>query len=219
MSTTTLHYLQEQYAVAVHTECLALFGKLMLPMDAYLSMEAPAHLVRYARLQPTHFHFGALQMPEVQFLIPAQMLDLPPNWPDVIPLPLGALAHFTDEDASAAALQERQSTIERSDDWGNWVELILREAEGCQPSREELAALLSISPTTLSRYLRAEGRSLRAMGKQIRHQRACRLLRETDQAISQIAYRLGYSDLANFSHAFQAEAGISPRTYRQRGQG
>lgn len=216
MSSTTLHYLQEQYAVAVHHECRALFGKRLLPMDVYLSLEAPAHLARYARLVPSRFHFGALPMPEVQFCIPLAMLDQKPDWPEVVPLPLGAQAQFSEADTSTSALQEKQSNIQQADDWGNWVELILREAEGCQPSREELAALLNISPSTLTRYLHAEGRSLRSMGKQIRHQRACQLLAETDQAISQIAYRLGYSDLANFSHAFQSEAGISPRTYRQR---
>ena len=60
----------------------------------------------------------------------------------------------------------------------------------------------------------AEGCSLRELGNQIRHQRACAMLGELRQSISTIAYRLGYSDVANFSHAFRRAAGLSPRTYR-----
>jgi AraC-like DNA-binding protein len=92
--------------------------------------------------------------------------------------------------------------------------LVLREAEGCQPTREELAELLNVSRATLVRRLAAEGNTLRELGNRIRHQRACTLLRNSGQAISQIAYRLGYGDVANFSHAFRALCGISPSDYR-----
>jgi AraC-like DNA-binding protein len=40
-------------------------------------------------------------------------------------------------------------------------------------------------------------------------------LKDPSQPITQVAYRLGYSDSTNFSRAFQAVGGISPRAFRQ----
>lgn len=96
------------------------------------------------------------------------------------------------------------------------MQLMLREAEDCQPTQAQLAELLGVSAHTLARRLSAEGCSFRQLAAQVRHARACRMLDEGQLSISQIASRLGYNDLANFSHAFRRMAGISPASYRQR---
>jgi transcriptional regulator GlxA family with amidase domain len=46
------------------------------------------------------------------------------------------------------------------------------------------------------------------------HVITCEMLVDSRQSISQIAWRLGYGDPANFSHAFRATGGASPRQYR-----
>jgi AraC-like DNA-binding protein len=97
----------------------------------------------------------------------------------------------------------------------DWIELMLREAEGVQPTLAQLAGLLDVSERTLSRQLAAEGGNLRALGVAIRHQRACAMLRETSQPIEQIGARLGYGSAAAFSTAFRSRCGVSPRAYRR----
>ncbi|MBF7728520.1 helix-turn-helix domain-containing protein [Pseudomonas sp. N040] len=215
MSAATLRFFEEQYALAVHTEYLGMFHQRLPALDIYLSMEAPPHVARYAELHPTRVHFAALPMPAVRCVFKAEVLDLPLQWPELVaPLITGEVLTPHPE-TSAEELQVLHRKFVRTTRWGEWVALILREAEGCQPTREQIAELLSISPATLTRYLAAEGQSLRDMGKRIRHARACQLLADRQQSISQIAYRLGYGDVANFSHAFSKQAGQGPRRYRQ----
>ncbi len=215
MSATTLRFFEEEYALAVHTEYRSLFRERMPALDIYLSMEAPAHAARYAELHPTRVHFAALPMPAVQFVFDADVLDLPMLWPEVAEPLIGKRNDGASTPLEPDHLQELHGRFARRRQWGDWVGLLLREAEGCQPGREEIAALLGTSPSTLTRQLQAEGTTLRAMGLRIRHQRALQLLNATTQPISQIAYRLGYTDTANFSHAFSKLAGMSPRAYRR----
>lgn len=204
MSQKLLYYFEEIYAVSIHTDLKSILQTRMRPLDVYLSRPAPAHAARYAQLQPSRFHFAALALPEVRIRLPSEMLDAPL----IQPKPQG-------QQTSEQELQSLQRNTVRSDTCSDWIKLILNEAEGCQPSRAELAQLLNVSQPTLTRYLKKEGYCLRELGKQIRHQRACAMLEDPQQPISQIAYRLGYGDVANFSHAFRTHSGQSPRDYRQ----
>jgi AraC-like DNA-binding protein len=92
--------------------------------------------------------------------------------------------------------------------------MMLREAECVQPKLADLAALLAVSPRTLTRKLADEGHALRDLAKQVRLARACRMLEDLGQPVAQVAWRLGYADPTNFSHAFRAAIGESPRQYR-----
>jgi len=138
-------------------------------------------------------------------VIASALLDAPLRWADPV-------AGTTDE----ADLGTLQHDVHRATRWSEWVEMMLREAEGTQPTLQELAALLSVSPRTLTRYLAREGHALRDLANEVRHRRACELLRDPRQSIAEIAWRLGYGDPTNFSHAFRAAGSISPRQYRAR---
>jgi len=205
MSPLALCAVEEIFAVAMHLELQYALGERLQPFDVYLSMAAPPHRARYDRLLPTRYHFSSLPLPEVRFVFPARLLALPIR-----------TAGAGDDPDLGALVAAQQRSLRPTGRWSEWVALILREAQGCQPTREELAGLLKVSRATLARRLAAEGTNFRALGKSIRHRRACELLADESQSISQIAYRLGYSDLANFSHAFRAGEGESPNAYRLR---
>ncbi|WP_324731212.1 helix-turn-helix transcriptional regulator [Pseudomonas paeninsulae] len=218
MSATSLRFFEELYAVSFHVECAAMLGQHLQPIDTYLSMEAPPHKARYRELKPGRFFFGALDLPAVRFVIPLDMLDVPLARPKGVAAALTDTPDQTPLAASPATLQASQQQLKRTVSHRDWIKLILREAESCQPTRHQIAALLNISPATLTRRLATEGTTLRALGIEIRHERALAMLQDPTQHITQIAYRLGYGDATNFTHAFRAVAGISPIKYRQQSQ-
>ena len=130
------------------------------------------------------------------------------------PAPLKGITGL-DPSVSARELDALQGDIEQSRQWSGWIRMMLRETEGCQPSAEELTEILGIDTHTLARALAKEGLSFREMAKQVRYEKACELLKDPTQPITVVAYRLGYSDSTNFSRAFQAVGGVSPRAFRQ----
>lgn len=50
--------------------------------------------------------------------------------------------------------------------------------------------------------------------RQVRMERACQLLRQTDQTVDAIASEVGYAETAFFSHSFKKLIGVSPGRYR-----
>ena len=203
MSQSTLYAFEELQAVSFHTDFTTLMGGRS-GLKIQLSMPEPKHLARYRQLGPTRFYFGAESLPQVRCLIPTSLLDLELSQP----APKNAAL-------ASASSPSRVRTPQPRKKHSDWVSLVLREAEGIQPSLESLAELLNVSPRSLNRYLSSEGTNLRALGNVIRFERARQMLQQTQQPITQIAYRLGYSDPISFCSAFRKISGLSPRAYRK----
>ena len=193
-----LHMLLELHAVSTHCDLQRLLGSTA-GVTIELSCPAPAHIERYAALRETRFQFSSGALPEVRTLLPASLVHK-------------ALPRSGGEQIPAGALP--RTTLREAEDYGRWVELMLREAEAVQPTLEQLAALLSISPRSLTRKLGNEGIDLRQLAMRVRHERACRMLSGTTQTQSHIAYRLGYADESGFVRAFQKMEGIPPGKWR-----
>jgi AraC-like DNA-binding protein len=204
MGADTMAMVMEAYVASTHPFLLATVGERLPPYDIYLSIAAPPHARRYAELKSARVHFREGTQPQARVVLPEAMLRMPLRW-QATP---GAGHDLAD-------LDTLQGGIGRAGDCAGWIRLMLQAAEGYQPTIADFAALLNVSTRTLARTLEGEGASLRALAREVRHQRARALLRDPLQPVSQIAYRLGYSDVANFSHAFKAEAGCSPRAWRQ----
>lgn len=86
---------------------------------------------------------------------------------------------------------------------------------GRSMSLEEAATHIQIPERTLRRKLREEGTSFREIVDQLRAEVAVKYLRDTQMTIDDIAYALGFSETANFRHAFRRWKRASPRDYRQ----
>lgn len=82
------------------------------------------------------------------------------------------------------------------------------------PDLPRLATLLGLSERTLKRRLHEEGTSFRALIAEIRQQRSMALLADPSLSLSDIAERLGFSDLSSFSQAFKRWFGVSPSQRR-----
>jgi len=94
-----------------------------------------------------------------------------------------------------------------------WVDSRLQQ----QPTVADCARALAVTPTHLSRVLRA------ATGQPASRLIEARLMREarrqlayTSLPVSTIAYTLGFGDPAYFSRVFSRVEGLSPRAFRER---
>ncbi|GAB5512157.1 MAG: AraC family transcriptional regulator [Hyphomicrobiales bacterium] len=96
--------------------------------------------------------------------------------------------------------------------------LIARNIGSGGLSAEELAALVSMSRTTLARRLAKEGSTITKEIQRARLGYAREHLHSTDQPIDEIAAALGYNDPSNFTRAFRQAEGVSPRVFRHKGE-
>lgn len=94
------------------------------------------------------------------------------------------------------------------------VRRILLERPGHFPGIELVAAEMSLHPRTLRRRLEAQQVTYRQIVTELRMKLALEYLRNTRMTSVEIAARLGYSDPANFRHAFARWTGKSPSEFR-----
>ncbi|WP_068309949.1 helix-turn-helix domain-containing protein [Aliiruegeria sabulilitoris] len=79
---------------------------------------------------------------------------------------------------------------------------------------ENVAQLLDLGPRTLQRQLSRHGTQYRTLLEEARRRRAKALLLETSRPIKAIAADLGYQEAQNFTRAFGAWYGTSPKAFR-----
>jgi AraC-like DNA-binding protein len=82
-------------------------------------------------------------------------------------------------------------------------------------SEDHLAHHFSVSRRTLIRQLQQEGTSFRTLLKEMRHEVACLMLRDTDNAIEHIASSQGYANASSFTRAFRNWTGQAPADWRK----
>ena len=95
------------------------------------------------------------------------------------------------------------------------VEAIIRSSSGSIPQFPIIAETLFISPRTLHRRLTEEGTTYRQIVENLRKRLAKEYLTETQLEQKEVAYLLGYTEPANFYHAFQRWFGCTPREFLQ----
>jgi AraC-like DNA-binding protein len=83
-------------------------------------------------------------------------------------------------------------------------------------SLEDVAQELHMSPRTVKRKLAEHGTTFSALRDDLRRQRALLLLDNRALTIGDVAARLGYSELPNFTRAFRKWTGKTPVAYRER---
>ena len=79
---------------------------------------------------------------------------------------------------------------------------------------DHAAEMAGMAVRTLQRKLSVKGLAYSDLVDRVRFQNARMFLSENDLKMAEISLALGYSDPANFSHAFNRWSGISPSQYR-----
>lgn len=136
--------------------------------------------------------------------------------------------HYLDrgiETANAAAMklatEQCERELEEASRIRSYRERVkgLLFVEGGVLSLEGIAKKLATSPRTLKRRLAEEGTTYTELLDELRSKRAMELIMTTDHTLDEIAGRLGYSDVANFSRAFRRWTGRSPGSFRRAPEG
>ncbi|MEZ5477073.1 MAG: AraC family transcriptional regulator [Thiolinea sp.] len=83
----------------------------------------------------------------------------------------------------------------------------------------DVAERFNMSSSRFSRYFRrATGNTFTDFVNQLRINRACQLLMETDQYVSTVCYSVGFNNVANFNRRFMEIKGLTPSEFRRQGQ-
>jgi AraC-like DNA-binding protein len=88
--------------------------------------------------------------------------------------------------------------------------------EGAFASLPEVARRVGTSTRTLKRRLAEQGTTFSEVLEEARRQRALLLLDDRRVPIAEVADRLGYSDVSNFTRAFRRWTGRTPAAFRTR---
>ena len=97
------------------------------------------------------------------------------------------------------------------------IDIMLYVQEHCREvTREGLAEKFGLSPEELSSYIETQTKaSLEDMVKRARMKKARVMLKETDQAVSEIAALVGYETAEEFGRLFQEAYGMTPEEFKK----
>ena len=91
----------------------------------------------------------------------------------------------------------------------------IRENFGKTISLKEISKVAKMSPYAFSRFFKKScGSGFVEYLNQVRTNKACYLLRETEYQVHDIANECGFMSISNFNKQFRKTVGISPRDYR-----
>jgi AraC family L-rhamnose operon transcriptional activator RhaR len=89
--------------------------------------------------------------------------------------------------------------------------------ESGEPLRlRDLAQTVGVNPSYLSRLFHREtGYPIFQFLAEVRVEKACRLLRETERPIAELAMEVGFGSLAFFNRVFRRATGVTPSAFRR----
>ncbi|EKB9389115.1 TPA: AraC family transcriptional regulator [Pseudomonas aeruginosa] len=141
--------------------------------------------------------------PWTGFTLPLALLDQP--------LKMADPASFRDAEQIC---QRELDKLEQAVSMSSRVRRIMLEKHNGFPSLNVTARLFHLTPRTLHRRLLEEGTSFKEILEQVRHTLAVEYLKAGHLSIEEIAYTLGYTDMANFRRAFKRWESMPPSRYR-----
>lgn len=86
--------------------------------------------------------------------------------------------------------------------------------DGVAPGLPQVALMVKLSQRTLKRRLQEEGTTFTRILSEYRSSRARELIADRSLSLTEIAERLGFSDLSSFSQAFKRWFGVAPSAHR-----
>ncbi|PXV58779.1 AraC-type DNA-binding protein [Dyella jiangningensis] len=97
-------------------------------------------------------------------------------------------------------------------------EYLAAAPDACPPRLADVAAFLCTSERSLKRWFHDDGTSFRELLEESRRAKADRWLSHPHHSLSEVAERLGFSDLSSFSQAYKRWTGTAPSLSPARGK-
>lgn len=193
-----------EYVVAVWVlRARALIGPTFTLRRASFQHAPPADVEPHRRLFRAPVAFRA---PASGLTFAAEFLDAPVRSADP------ALGVLLEQHAAEllARLPSRDTLVHRV------KAHLLRALPGELPTIEATARALGASARTLQRALSAEGTTYQAVRDEVRRDLALSYLRDPQRTISEVAFLIGFNDVAAFTRAFRRWTGEVPSVFRER---
>lgn len=173
-------------------------------LDVDLGFPAPVHAERYQDYLRCRCHFARAQ---TALRLPLAVARQPNPYGD------GVLFQ-----QAQARCEELVQAHQRAESWSQRIVQLLRQNPGRLWTQAEVAAHFYLSPRTLIRYLKNEGRSYQSLLDEEMSRLACLYLDSRQHTVESVAAALGYQDVTAFRRAFKRWFGCAPSAY-QAGQG
>ena len=191
------------YSAAALVHLLRLLSSDPLALSIHIAWPMPAALADHPEVIAGRLRF-----------------DAPVHYIRVPRATLASVCRFSDPIAYQNAMAGLQAMLDaraRPDDVAGRVRRLLEDGPGLLRI-EQVAAALNLSVSTLKRRLAESGSHFTALQEKAMSDRARLLLLDATMTLDAIAAALGYSDLANFSHAFKRWTGCAPGQFRRQHQ-
>ena len=120
--------------------------------------------------------------------------------------------HAPDTDRNVLPYQNRDKTFLE-----NMMKAVENHFTDSDFNLDSLAAEVKLSKSTMNRKLKAmTGLTPMDFVKNIRLRSACRLLRQADMTVSEVAYAVGFNDPKYFAKCFKEEYGQTPSQFQDK---
>ena len=196
-----LRFLVEQQLTQIATHLRAVLeNDSYLPVRAALSYPAPEHVHLYKQYLGCPARFN---QPMSELTYPKSILSAKPR-----------LAHGLTSKILRDTCERILGEVKTSTGVAGEVYQIIASTPGHSPSMERVARQIATTVRTLNRKLRAEGTSFTQILDDVRCNLASEYLRTTKLSVEDISELVGFSEAANFRHAFHRWTGSTPARYR-----
>lgn len=175
----------------------------MTGMEVWFSYEEPGYSSEHRRFFGLPVRFGAQHH---ALVLPRDRLAAPMKRSD----PRLARAFQARADRLAEQIHQQSGTR------GQLRKLLIDHIGAGKISMAWAARHLAMSVPTLRRHLELEGTTFTVVVDEFRRERAEHELRSGGVSVSEVAFMLGFSNVAAFHRAFRRWTGLSPTEYRSR---
>ncbi|TGE20336.1 AraC family transcriptional regulator [Hymenobacter aquaticus] len=180
----------------------ALTGQPLAPRELHLAYPEPADTQEHERVfAPARLVFGTAQS-SISFDV--ALLDLPIINANPVLFPLF--------EQHAAALLSRLRQPSLPDQVKHEIVDLLK---GAEPTLATVADRLTMGVRTLQLKLKETGHTYQQLLDSVRHELACRHLRDAQFSTTDIAFLLGYSEPSAFVRSFKKWTGQTPGAFRK----
>lgn len=125
----------------------------------------------------------------------------------------------SDESLNSLMLERTKLLLQKAKSSASLYAAVAYQVRKLMPEQKATLTLvaerLNLSERSLSRKLKEEGYSFKAVLMSVRESLALEYLRDRDLSVTDISSKLGYRDYSSFSHAFRSWTGRSPSEFRE----